>query len=136
MSHIFINLPVTDLDKAIGFYEAIGFKKNPQFSNEQGAAVAYDDNLVVMLLTHGFAQSFLPSHKTVADSHKTCEVLNALQFDNKEAVDSFVDKALAAWGKATIPAYDHGFMYGRDFEDTDGHIWEAFWMNPDGMPQQ
>ncbi len=21
-------------------------------------------------------------------------------------------------------------MYGRDFEDPDGHIWEAFWMDP------
>ena len=21
-------------------------------------------------------------------------------------------------------------MYGRDFLDLDGHIWEAFWMDP------
>ncbi len=39
------------------------------------------------------------------------------------------DKAIKAWAKATIPAYDHGFMYGRDIEDLDGHIWEFFWMD-------
>jgi uncharacterized protein (TIGR02246 family) len=21
-------------------------------------------------------------------------------------------------------------MYGRSFEDPDGHIWEVFWMDP------
>ena len=62
------------------------------------------------------------------------EVLNALQFDSKEQVDIFFDKAIAAGGKATIPAYDHGFMYGRDFEDLDGHIREVFWMDVSQMP--
>jgi predicted lactoylglutathione lyase len=56
--------------------------------------------------------------------------LNALQFDSKEAVDAFFDKAIAAGWKATIPTQDHGFMYGKDFEDLDGHIWETFWMQP------
>ena len=30
--------------------------------------------------------------------------------------------------------YDHGFMYGKDFEDVDGHIWEIFWMDATQMP--
>lgn len=32
--------------------------------------------------------------------------------------------------------YDYGFMYGRDFEDLDGYIWEAFWMDPAGIPKE
>jgi predicted lactoylglutathione lyase len=56
--------------------------------------------------------------------------------DSREAVDAFFDKAIAAWGKATIPAYDHGFMYGKDFEDLDGHIWEAFVMDVSQMPSE
>ncbi len=24
---------------------------------------------------------------------------------------------------------DFGFMYGRSFEDPDGHIWEVMWMD-------
>jgi uncharacterized protein len=85
-----------------------------------------------MLLTHQFTKSFLPASRDIADSHKTCEVLNALAFDSREAVDTFFDKAIAAGGKKTTETQDHGFMYGRDFEDLDGHIWEAFWMQPQG----
>jgi predicted lactoylglutathione lyase len=63
-------------------------------------------------------------------------VLNAVQLDSKDAVDALVEKAIAAWGKLTIPTQDHGFMYGKDFEDIDGHIWEVFWMDASQMPAQ
>ena len=129
MSQLYINLPVIDLTRATHFYEALGFIKNISFSNEYASGMVYDKNLTVMLLTHDFMTSFLPIHKSIADSHTTCQVLNALQLDSKEAVDSFFGQAIAAWAKATIPAYDHGFMYGKDFEDGDGHIWEVFWVS-------
>jgi predicted lactoylglutathione lyase len=29
---------------------------------------------------------------------------------------------------------DFGFMYGRSFEDPDGHIWEVMWMDPNAAP--
>ena len=134
-TQIYINLPVSDLPKATAFYEALGFTKNEQFSNTDASAMNYDDNLSVMLLTHSFMKNFLPQGKSIADSHQTCEMLNAVQFDSKEQVDIFFDKAIAAGGKVTIPAYDHGFMYGRDFEDLDGHIREVFWMDVSQMPK-
>lgn len=133
MSSIYINLTTADLPKATAFYEAIGFTKNTQFSNADASGMVYDDNLSVMLLTHTFAKTFLPPHKTIADSHATCEVLNALQLDSKDAVNAFVQKALDAGWKITME-YDHGFMYGKDFEDLDGHIWEIFWMDARQMP--
>lgn len=136
MANVYINLPVSDLPKATAFYEAIWFTLNPTFSNEAAAGMVYDETLCVMLLTHTFTEKFLPVGKKVADAHTTCGVLNALQFLTKEAVDAFYEKALSAWGKATIPTQDHGFMYGRDFEDLDGHIWEAFRMDPNGMPTE
>ncbi len=34
---IFVNLPVTDLPRAQAFYEALGFTKNPGFSDDAGA---------------------------------------------------------------------------------------------------
>lgn len=133
MSHkIFINLPVTDLAKSTAFYKTIGFAQNMQFSNQDASGMAFDDTIHVMLLTHGFAKTFLP-HKEIADSQKTCEVLNALSFDSREAVDNFVATALAAGANEFRPAYDHGFMYGRDFEDLDGHIREIFWMDPSNV---
>jgi predicted lactoylglutathione lyase len=132
---LYINLPVADLLKATAFYEAIGFTKNLKFSNADASGLAYNDEFSLMLLTHDFTKTFLPSNKTIADSHATCEVLNALQLDSKEAVDAFVQKAITAGGKITLE-YDHGFMYGRDFEDLDGHIWEIFWMDASQMPAQ
>jgi predicted lactoylglutathione lyase len=93
---IFINLPVTNLEKATAFYEAIGFTKNVQFSDANASAMVYDDNLSVMLLTHEFMNKFLPTSKSIADTHKTCGALFALQFNSKEAVDQFFDKVLAA----------------------------------------
>ena len=134
MSKLYINLPVTDLSKSTAFYTALGFVKNPQFSNEDASAMFYDENLSVMLLTHGFCSGFL-GRKTISDAHTTTEVLNALELDSREAVDDFFEKAIKAWGKKTIETYDHGFMYGRDFEDPDGHIWEAFWMDASQIPQ-
>ena len=134
MAQLYINLPVTDLPKATAFYEALGFTKNTDFSNEDASAMVYDDTLSVMLLTHGFFQGFLGT-KTISHSLISTEVLNALQLDSRDAVDAFFDKAISAGGKKTIEAYDHGFMYGRDFEDLDGHIWEAFWMDVNQMPK-
>lgn len=135
MAQLYINLPVTDLPKATAFYEALGFTKNTDFSNEDASAMVYDDTLSVMLLTRGFFQGFLGT-KTISHSLISTEVLNALQLDSRDAVDAFFDKAISAGGKKTIEAYDHGFMYGRDFEDLDGHIWEAFWMDASQMPKE
>jgi uncharacterized protein len=95
MAQLYINLPVTDLAQSTAFYEAIGFTKNPDFSNDQASAMIYDDTLSVMLLTHGFYTGFLGSKK-ISDAHTTTEVLNALQLDSREAVDTFFDKAITA----------------------------------------
>lgn len=135
MAQLYINLPVSDLPKATAFYGALGFTKNNDFSNDDASAMIWDDTLSVMLLTHGFYKNFL-GKKTIPDAHTTTEVLNALQFDSREAVDTFFDKAIAAGGTKTIETQDHGFMYGRDFEDLDGHIWEAFWMDVSQMPKE
>lgn len=136
MARVYINLPVADLVKATTFYEAIGFTKNEQFSDAHASGMVYDETLSVMLLTHEFTKSFLPPQKTISDSHSTCEVLNALQLDSKEAVDTFAQKALDAGGKLSIEPYDHVFMYGKDIEDLDGHIWEVFWMDPNHPSQE
>jgi uncharacterized protein len=28
-----------------------------------------------------------------------------------------------------------GFMYGRSFNDPDGHVWEVIWMDPSVLEQ-
>ena len=126
---IFVNLPVKDLVKAIDFYKALGFTLNPDFTNDDGAYLAWSDSIVVMLLTHDFYKKFIGT-KMVADSHNTSEVLLSLAIESKAEVDSYVKKALDNGGKllpvAEIPGAEG--MYFRDVEDLDGHILEFGYM--------
>jgi hypothetical protein len=125
---VFINLPVSDLAKATAFYEAIGAEKNPQFSDETASCMVFSDTIHAMLLTHEKFRQFTP--KAIANSRTTSEVLVCLSADDKDGVDAMVDKAAAAGGRADPSAkQDYGFMYGRSFEDPDGHIWETMWMD-------
>lgn len=131
---IFINLPVTDLPRSMKFYEAVGFTNNPMFTNEQAAAMAWSDEIVVMLLTHDFWKTF--TGKTIPDAHDTAQVLLALSQESQDAVEAIVGKAVAAGGKADpTPKQDLGFMYGRSFEDPDGHIWENAFMDMSALPE-
>ena len=125
---IFVNLPVKDLAKSMDFFKALGFSFNPQFSDETGACMVISDTIFAMLLTHEKFAGFSP--KPIADTQKTTEVLIALSRDDRAAVDAIVTAALAAGGSTFSEPQDHGFMYGRAFRDLDGHVWEAFWMDP------
>lgn len=125
---IFVNLPVSDLERATAFYEAVGAVKNPQFSDHTASGMIISDTIHVMLLTHEKFSQF--TTKKIADSRTTTEVLLCLSADNREEVDGTVAKASAAGGRADPgPTQDYGFMYGRSFEDPDGHIWEIMWMD-------
>lgn len=126
---IFINLPVTDLDKSKAFYEAVGAANNPAFTDETAACMVFSDVIHTMLLTHEKWATF--TAKTIPDAHTTAQVLLCVSADSRDAVDGQVDKAVKAGGKADpTPTQDYGFMYGRSFEDPDGHIWEVMWMDP------
>jgi predicted lactoylglutathione lyase len=124
---IFVNLPVADLAAAKAFYEAVGAVNNPQFTDDTAACMVFSDTIHVMLLTHDKFRQFTP--KRIADAHTTSEVLIAISTDSREAVDDITEKAIAAGGREARPAEDHGWMYGRSFEDPDGHIWEPMWMD-------
>ena len=125
---IFINLPVTDLEQSKAFYEAVGASNNPQFTDETAACMVVSDVIHVMLLTHEKWATF--TSKKIPNAHDTAQVLLCLSSDTKEGVSELVDKAVGAGGKADpTPTQDYGFMFGRSFEDPDGHIWEVMWMD-------
>jgi predicted lactoylglutathione lyase len=128
---IFINLPVADLAAAKAFYEAIGAVNNPAFTDETAACMVFSDTIHVMLLTHDKFAQFTP--KRIADARETSEVLICISAESREAVDSITDRAIAAGGREPREKQDHGFMYGRSFEDPDGHIWEPMWMDMAGF---
>ena len=125
---IFVNLPVTDLPRATAFYEAIGAEKNPKFSDDTASCMVLSETIHVMLLTHDKFRQFTP--KQIADAKTSSEVLICISADSRGAVDDVVGRARAAGGDADpSPKQDFGFMYGRSFEDPDGHIWEVMWMD-------
>jgi predicted lactoylglutathione lyase len=124
---IFVNLPVSDLGRSVAFYEAIGARKNPMFSDDTAACMVFSDTIHVMLLTHAKFRQFTP--KKIADAHETSEVLICISADSRAGVDEITENALAAGGREPREPQDHGFMYGRSFEDLDGHIWEPMWMD-------
>ncbi|WP_405619710.1 VOC family protein [Streptomyces sp. NBC_00076] len=125
---IFVNLPVNDLDASKKFFTELGYTINPQFSDEKAASVVISDSIVAMLLTKPFYATF--TKKEIADATKSSEVLLALSAESREKVDELVEKALAAGGSPAGETQDHGFMYGRSFDDPDGHTWEVIWMDP------
>jgi uncharacterized protein len=130
---IFVNLPVKDLQGSMAFFEKLGFKFNPQFTDETAACMVITDDIYAMLLTHPKFKEF--TKKAIADAHKTTEVLTCLSFDSKRQVDELVGKAIAAGGTEARDPQDYGFMYGRSFNDLDGHIWEVIWMDPGHVQQ-
>jgi hypothetical protein len=132
---IFLNLPVTDLARSTAFYEALGGTKNPQFSDDATAnCVVVSDTIHVMLLTHEKYRQF--TSKPVADAHATSQMLICLSCTSRAEVDEAVANAARAGGKADPGAVqDYGFMYGRSYEDPDGHHWEVMWMDMEAAAQ-
>jgi hypothetical protein len=130
---IFVNLPVKDLKKSMSFFTAIGLQNNPQFTDDTGACMVLSEDIYVMLLTHEKFKTFTP--KQIVDATKQTEVLTALSYESRAAVDDVVARAKAAGGSTYAEPKDYGFMYQHGFQDPDGHIFEVFWMDPKGIPQ-
>ncbi|MGJ5891588.1 VOC family protein [Streptomyces niveiscabiei] len=129
---IFINLPVADLAASKEFFTGLGYSLNPQFSDDNAASVVISDTIVAMLLTKPFYATF--TKKEIADATKTSEVMIALSAETRAAVDTLVDRALELGAtEPRDPQNMEGFMYGRAFDDLDGHTWEVIWMDPSAM---
>jgi predicted lactoylglutathione lyase len=127
-TQIYVNLPIKNLDKSVAFFTALGFKFNPQFTNENATCMIVSENIYVMLLVESFFKTFTP--KAIADAKKSTEVLLCLSCDSRAEVDAQVAKAVAA-----TKAQDHGFMYQHGFEDLDGHLWELAYMDMSAFPK-
>jgi predicted lactoylglutathione lyase len=125
---IFVNLPVADLKASMAFYEAVGAANEPKFTNEAAAMMRFSAEVHVMLLTHDFYRTF--TSKQIPDARQSAQVLLCLSSDSREAVDAQIEAARLAGGVIDpTPTQDHGVMYGRSYEDPDGHIWEIMWMD-------
>ena len=132
---IFVNLPVKDLKKTVDFFSKLGFKFNPVFTDENATCMVISEDIYAMLLVEKFFKSFIPD-KEICDSKRSAEALVALSAGSRKEVDELVGKAVAAGGSEYRQTQDYGWMYGRAFQDINGHIWEIFYMNMDAMPEE
>jgi predicted lactoylglutathione lyase len=125
---IFVNLPVRDLQKTMGFFSALGFSYNPQFTDDKAACMIISDKAFVMLLSEPFFKGFTKNE--VCDTSTHTEALFALSCESRAEVEQMVRKAIDAGGRHAMDPSDHGFMYAWSFYDLDGHHWEVLWMDP------
>ena len=129
---VFVNSPVTDLSRSIEFYIALGFKQNKEFSNDEAAAMMWDDTFWIMLLTHDFYRKFL-KNKEIADTQKVSAALISFSLDSVSAVKAF--GATAEKHGETVHHVEMGMpesmMYGLEVQDLDGNFLEPSWMKMD-----
>jgi predicted lactoylglutathione lyase len=130
---IFVNLPVRDLDRSVGFFGKLAFVFDPYFTNERATCMIVADGISVMLLVEDSFGTF--TDRPVADASAATEAIIALSAESREAVDEKVAKAVAAGGSAVRELEDHGSMHGHGFQDPDGHIWELVFMEPGAVPE-
>jgi predicted lactoylglutathione lyase len=125
---LFVNIPVTELQRSIRFFEALGFRFNSQFTDPTATCMLVGEDAYFMLLERSRFAGF--SKRPVGDPRVETQALYALSVDSRAEVDVMVRKALAAGGSPAADPQNHGFMYGWSFYDPDGHHWEVFWMDP------
>ncbi len=124
---IFVNLPVKNLNRSVEFFTKLGFKFNPQFTDENATCMIVGEDIFVMLLVENFFKTF--TKKEISDATKSTEVILALTADSREEVDEMINKVIKAGGIEPNEPQDHGWMYVRSFQDIDGHLWEVFYMD-------
>ncbi len=129
MASMFVNLPVTDLDRAKAFYTAIGFRINPQFSDHNAACVVVEeDHSYFMILTREYFQTF--TKLPIGDPAVNPASSTAIFLETREAVDTAVANGVAAGGAEPGEPADYGFMYQRGLTDPDGNVIDFGWMDP------
>ena len=129
MTAMFVNLPVTDLERAKAFYTALGFKINPMFTDHNAACVVVEeDHSFFMILVREFFQTF--TDLPIGDPSVSPTAATAIFLESREAVDKAVTAGLSAGGSEPRPATDYGFMYQRQLTDPDGNFIEFGYMDP------
>jgi uncharacterized protein len=128
---LFVNVPVSDLQRSIEFFETLGFSFNPQFTDATATCMLVGEDAYFMLLVKERFASF--SKRPLGDPRQETNALFAVSVNSREEVDAMVHQAVAAGGSHAVEPQDHGFMYGWSFYDLDGHHWEVFWMDPSAV---
>ena len=124
---IFVNLPVADIERSRKFFTDLGYTFNETFSGDSALTLVLGENQFAMLIQRDAFDALHPVE--TADASKMKECVICVGVCSREAVDTLVCRAIAAGGTAG-DSDDHDSMYGRSYNDLDGHSWQVFWMDP------
>ena len=125
---LFVNIPVSDLQRSITFFEALGFTFNQQFTDASATSMLVGEDAYFMLLVRDRFSDF--AKRPIGNPQEQTTAMYALGVNSREEVDEMVRIAVASGGSHAADPQDHGFMYGWSFFDPDGHHWEVFYMDP------
>ncbi len=96
--------------------------------------MVWSEAIHVMLVTHAKWSTF--TTRPIAPKGSS-EMGLILSCESRDEVDAMNRTAGVNGGISDVnPIQDHGFMYGRDFTDPDGHVWGAMWMDMSAVPAQ
>lgn len=123
---IFVNLPVRNLDETVKFFMQMGFQFDPKYTDENATCMIIDKDIYAMLLVDRFFKNF--TKKEIADTDSQTEAIFALSVDSRQKVDEMLKNAINAGAKEYREPENHSWMYGRSFEDLNGHLWEIIYM--------
>ncbi len=127
---VFPNHAVADIGRSTAFYEALGFERNPVFSDETTSCMVVSEQVAIMLLEHAKFDEFLVGDQRRAPEG-TLENLLALLLGSRDEVDAFATAGTGAGGTLSKPVEDNEWgMYGGQLTDPDGHIIDFFHMEP------
>ena len=133
MTHIFVNIPTSDLERAKSYYTALGASINPAFTDENAACIVWDENVFFMVLTREFFATF--TDKQVCDPKTHAMALLSLSRESRADVDAAIEAGIAAGGREINEPTDYGFMYSRAVEDPDGNAIDFVFMEAQAAEQ-
>ena len=125
---ITINIPVRELERAVGFYTQLGFEPHPVFRGPDCQCMMVTDQIRIMVHLDSSLQLFTP--KPISDPSLTTGVVLCLDCNSNAQVDDLVARAIAAGGSVYDAAQDLGFVYTHGFLDADGNAWRLNYMDP------
>ncbi|OBW41758.1 Glyoxalase-like domain protein [Chryseobacterium sp. MOF25P] len=134
INQIYVNLPVTDVQKTREFWTKLGFSINEQFSDEKAICVIMkQDHIYTMFLKEEFFQTFTDRPVAKGD---TTQTLLAIGVNSREEVDEMVKTATENGGSKYSEPIDYGWMYQKTFSDLDGHQWEILFSDMSQLPAE
>jgi predicted lactoylglutathione lyase len=133
-----ITLGVSDLERSLAFYRAMGL----QSRGIVGTEFAGDDanpagDAAMFELDDGFIISLYPRSELAKDASVELERISgsatALGYfaDSREEVDQVLELAAQAGGVVHGPTHERPWgIYAGHFSDPDGHMWEVLYFIP------